>query len=69
MKQIAIRASALTRQFPSVRALDGLTIEVPAGVVLGFLGPNGAGKTTAIRLLLNLIEPTGGLSQPEKANY
>ena len=29
-------------------------------MVFGFLGPNGAGKTTAIRLLLNLIEPTGG---------
>ena len=57
MKQIAIRASALTRQFSSVRALNDLTIEVPASVVFGFLGPNGAGKTTTIRLLLNLIEP------------
>jgi hypothetical protein len=37
MKQIAIRASALTRQFSSVRALNDLTIEVPAGVVFGFL--------------------------------
>jgi ABC-2 type transport system ATP-binding protein len=63
MKQIAIRASALTRQFSSVRALNDLTIEVPAGVVFGFLGPNGAGKTTAIRLLLNLIEPTGGSAE------
>ena len=51
MNQIAIRASALTRQFSSVRALNDLTIEVPAGVVFGFLGPNGAGKTTTIRLL------------------
>ena len=63
MKQIAIRASALTRQFSSVRALNDLTIEVPAGVVFGFLGPNGAGKTTTIRLLLNLIEPTGGSAE------
>jgi ABC-type uncharacterized transport system ATPase subunit len=63
MNQIAIRASALTRQFSSVRALNDLTIEVPAGVVFGFLGPNGAGKTTAIRLLLNLIEPTGGSAE------
>ena len=33
---------------------------MPAGVVFGFLGPNGAGKTTTIRLLLSLIDPTGG---------
>jgi ABC-type multidrug transport system ATPase subunit len=45
MNQIAIRASALTRQFSSVRALNDLTIEVPAGVVFGFLGPNGAGRS------------------------
>ena len=63
MKQIAIRASGLTRQFSSVRALNDLTIEVPAGVVFGFLGPNGSGKTTTIRLLLNLIEPTGGSAE------
>jgi len=62
MKQIAIRASALTRQFSSVRALDGLTIEVPACVVFGFLGPNGAGKTTTIRLLLTWLQsPVGGM--------
>ena len=63
MNQIAIRASALARQFSSVRALNDLTIEGPSGVVFGFLGPNGAGKTTIIRLLLNLIEPTGGSAE------
>jgi ABC-2 type transport system ATP-binding protein len=63
MSQIAIRATGLTREFSSVRALDDLTIEVPAGVVFGFLGPNGAGKTTTIRLLLNLIEPTRGSAE------
>ncbi len=43
-----------------MRALDGLTIDVRAGIVFGFLGPNGAGKTTTIRLLLGLLEPTVG---------
>jgi len=56
----AIRAEKLTRVFGAVRALDGLDLEVPPGIVFGFLGPNGAGKTTTIRLLLGLLEPSGG---------
>lgn len=63
MNSLAIRASGLTRQFAAVRALDDLSIEVPAGAVFGFLGPNGAGKTTTIRLLLGLIEPTSGSAE------
>jgi ABC-2 type transport system ATP-binding protein len=63
MNQIAIRASALARQFSSVRALNDLTIEVPTDMVFGFLGPDGASKTTIIRLLLNLIESTGGSAE------
>jgi len=56
----AIRTKQLTRDFATVRAVDGLSLEVPEGIVFGFLGPNGAGKTTTIRLLLGLIEPTSG---------
>ena len=56
----AIRAEGLVRDFGAVRALDHLTLEVPAGIVFGFLGPNGAGKTTAIRTFLGLVEPTEG---------
>jgi ABC-2 type transport system ATP-binding protein len=41
-------------------AVDALTLEVKAGQVFGFLGQNGAGKTTTIRLLLDLMRPTGG---------
>jgi len=55
-----IRTEGLTRTFGNVRAVDGLDLEIPAGTVFGFLGPNGAGKTTTIRLLLGLLEPTGG---------
>ena len=50
----------LTKDFGSVRALDGLSLEIPSGTIFGFLGPNGAGKTTTIRLLLGLLEPTSG---------
>jgi len=41
-------------------AVDGLSIEVPEGIVFGFLGPNGAGKTTTIKMLLDFMRPTSG---------
>ncbi|MFC4496671.1 ABC transporter ATP-binding protein [Streptomyces ovatisporus] len=41
-------------------AVDGLDLSVPRGSVFGFLGPNGSGKTTTIRMLLGLIDATGG---------
>lgn len=67
----AFRTSGLSRQFSTresavaheVRALEDITLEVPAGIVFGFLGPNGAGKTTTIRLLLGLLEPTAGSAE------
>lgn len=43
-----------------VRALDGLSLEVPEGTVLGVLGPNGAGKTTCVRILATLLRPDSG---------
>jgi ABC-2 type transport system ATP-binding protein len=60
MPSPAIRISNLTRNFGPVRAVDGISFEVPSGTVFGFLGPNGAGKTTTIRLLLGLLERTYG---------
>ena len=57
----AIRVEALTKRYPGgVLALDGLTLQVPAGSVFGLLGPNGAGKTTCLRLLAGLTRPTSG---------
>ena len=43
-----------------VRALDGLTLDVSEGTVLGVLGPNGAGKTTTVRVLTTLLIPDSG---------
>jgi len=45
------------------RALDRLSIEVPAGQIFGFLGPNGAGKTTTLKLLMQLVYPTSGVAE------
>jgi ABC-2 type transport system ATP-binding protein len=60
LSDLVIRTEELSRHFGNVRAVDSLSLEVPAGIVFGFLGPNGAGKTTTIRLLLGLLEPTSG---------
>jgi ABC-2 type transport system ATP-binding protein len=60
MSDVAIRVVGLAKRYGSVRALDGLDLEVAAGEVHAFLGPNGAGKTTAIRVLLGLLRKDGG---------
>src|SRR5512135_3057121 len=60
MAEPIIRTEHLSRSFGAVKAVDDLSLEVPAGIVFGFLGSNGAGKTTTIHLLLGLIAPTGG---------
>ncbi len=60
MREPMIHIEHLSRSFGTVKALDDLSLEVPAGIVFGFLGPNGAGKTTTIHLLLGLLEPTQG---------
>ncbi|WP_202867927.1 ABC transporter ATP-binding protein [Kribbella pittospori] len=57
---VVIRTRRLTKRFGHRTALDGLDLDVPAGMILGCLGPNGAGKTTTIRLLAGLIRPTSG---------
>ncbi|HHW82466.1 MAG TPA: ABC transporter ATP-binding protein [Actinomycetales bacterium] len=60
MSQPAIAVDGLTKSFGRVRALDGVSFEVPHRSVFGFLGPNGAGKTTATRILLGLARADGG---------
>lgn len=56
----SIRTSGLTKDFGALRAVDDLSLDLPQGGVTGFVGPNGAGKSTTIRMLLGLIEPSGG---------
>jgi ABC-2 type transport system ATP-binding protein len=65
-----VRTDQLTKDFATGlrgstrhRALDGLTLDIPAGVVFGLLGPNGAGKSTTLKLLLDLLRPTSGSAQ------
>ncbi|MGE5227427.1 MAG: ABC transporter ATP-binding protein [Planctomycetaceae bacterium] len=56
----AIRAEGLVKTFGAVRALDGLTLTVHAGEILGLIGPNGAGKSTFIRTVAGLVSPNEG---------
>jgi gliding motility-associated transport system ATP-binding protein len=55
-----IEAHGLTKSFGTLRAVDGISLTVPRGQVLGFLGPNGAGKSTTMRLLTGFLEPDAG---------
>src|ERR1700734_3536824 len=59
---LAVEAHDLVKVFPrgNVRALDGVSLQVEAGTVLGLLGPNGAGKTTAVRILCTILGPDSG---------
>jgi lipooligosaccharide transport system ATP-binding protein len=47
----AIELSGVVKRFGAISAVDGLDLDVPAGICLGLLGPNGAGKSTTMRLL------------------
>lgn len=60
--QAVIVTRSLTRRFGDTLAVDGLSLEVRRGEVLGFLGHNGAGKTTTVRLLNGVLAPSGGES-------
>jgi ABC-2 type transport system ATP-binding protein len=55
-----IVVEGLTRRFGDLTAVEGLTLSVAEGEVLGLLGPNGAGKTTTVRMLACLIGVTSG---------
>jgi sodium transport system ATP-binding protein len=55
-----ILLEALSKDFAGARVVDGLSLSVNAGEVVGLLGPNGAGKTTTLRMLAGLLAPTAG---------
>ena len=59
----AIEIEELRKSFGKTLALDGVSVEVPLGVVYGLLGPNGAGKTTIIRILATLLHPDAGTAR------
>jgi ABC-2 type transport system ATP-binding protein len=64
----AIELDSVTKAYDSVTAVDGVSLQLRQGAILGLLGPNGAGKTTTIRMVMNIMVPDSGsirvLDQP-----
>ncbi len=58
-----IRTEGLSKRFGTTEALTEVGFEVPAGAIYALVGANGAGKTTLIKLLMNILRPTGGQAQ------
>src|SRR5271156_1356821 len=56
----AIVLEKVTKAYDSVTAVNGVSLKVRAGAILGLLGPNGAGKTTTIRMIMNILVPDSG---------
>ena len=57
---IAVAIQQVVKDFPGLRALDGVSLEIAEGEFFGLLGPNGAGKTTLMSCLAGLVRPTSG---------
>jgi lipooligosaccharide transport system ATP-binding protein len=55
-----VEARGVVKQFGARIAVDGIDLDVPAGVCFGLLGPNGAGKTTTLRMIYGVCRPTAG---------
>ncbi|WP_353815726.1 ATP-binding cassette domain-containing protein [Mesorhizobium sp.] len=60
LAQSAISARGLVKTFGKLRAVDGINLDVPRGMIFAILGPNGAGKTTLMRMLATLSRPDAG---------
>jgi ABC-2 type transport system ATP-binding protein len=56
----ALEIDGISKRYGDVVALDGLSLEVPAGEVFGFVGRNGAGKTTAMRIVVGVLDADDG---------
>src|SRR5689334_2710610 len=59
-KEAVVVIDRLTKKYGDLTALDGLSLRLGRGLILGLIGPNGAGKTTAIKVLVGQLRPTSG---------
>jgi len=61
MSDILIQTKELRKTFGKIKAVDGISLNIPRGKIFGILGPNGAGKSTLIRMLCGVLRPTSGV--------
>ena len=60
MEHYVLQAESLTKRYQSELALDGVTLQIPQGKIIGLLGPNGSGKTTLMKLAAGLLTASSG---------
>ncbi len=60
MDDFALQATSLSKSFGPTRAVDGISIAMKKGEILGLLGPNGSGKSTTMKLILGILKPDSG---------
>ncbi len=58
--QPIVRILDISKRYGEFTAVDGLTLDIPAGGIFALLGPNGAGKTTLMKMLMGMLQPTRG---------
>ena len=70
--QMQLRAEGIEQSYRGRKVVNGISLEVNQGEIVGLLGPNGAGKTTSFYMIVGLVKPNGGnifLDNEEITNY
>ncbi len=57
---VALQAETISKSFGTIKAVDGVSLSLQRGEILGLLGPNGSGKSTSMKLILGVIKPDSG---------
>ena len=60
MNTFLLKTEQLTKQFGGITVLNGVSLEIPAGTILGLVGENGAGKSTFVKCVTGIYKPDGG---------
>jgi ABC-2 type transport system ATP-binding protein len=60
MEELALQATSLSKTFGQTRAVDGISLTMRKGEILGLLGPNGSGKSTTMKMILGILRPDAG---------